>query len=483
MICHEIVAVVACRSSVGGSPIIAAFITPPMRGVSWATAGATREKTTARATRIRSLAAMDVLLVGRVGRVAPTLGHRRAGRNALRCDPVQASESLASPRLWLAFATMALVGGLANAFPVFLPPLLEEFGGGRASAAAAMSIFWLGSAVLVSVAGRLIDRGDPRLLVGAGLASAALGTAGAALAPSLFVFAVLLGVGGGIGAGLTGFVVQAAVIADTYRARRGFATGIAFSGAMVGYALASPAHWAITFIGWRGTFGAWALALLLLIPLVFVYYPRRLAARAAPAADARGVGDVVRTVPFWALMVVFTTPPFAGYLMTLHHSLYFSSRGFTPADAATMLLVGGVLSTIGRALAGYGADRLGAGTAGLLSWVLSLSGALALIGFELVRVPALAYFYLFCVFLPMGSRATIVSVLTLRIAPAGRYGSVFGLLAVGNSLGSALGPFLSGAIYDVTGAYLPIFVAAAAVITVAMTSLIVFLRIAPRDAA
>jgi MFS family permease len=398
---------------------------------------------------------------------------------------VQASESLASPRLWLAFATMALVGGLANAFPVFLPPLLEEFGGGRASAAAAMSIFWLGSAVLVSVAGRLIDRGDPRRLVGAGLAIAALGTAGAALAPSLLVFAVLLGVGGGIGAGLTGFVVQAAVIADTYQARRGFATGIAFAGAMVGYALASPAHWSITLIGWRGTFGVWAIALLLLIPLVFRYYPSRLGARApatdAAPADRRGIRDVMRTVPFWALMIVFTTPPFAGYLLTLHHALYFASRGFSAADAATMLLVGGVLSTIGRALAGYGADRLGAGTAGIVSWVLSLTGALALIGFELVRVPALAYLYLFCVFLPMGSRATIVSVLTLRIAPAGRYGSVFGLLAVGNSLGSALGPFLSGAIYDVTGAYLPIFVAAAAVITVAMTSLIVFLRIAPRD--
>jgi predicted MFS family arabinose efflux permease len=274
------------------------------------------------------------------------------------------------------------------------------------------------------------------------------------------------------------------VIADTYRARRGFATGIAFSGAMVGYALATPAHWAITTIGWRWTFGLWAIALVALIPLVFRYYPSRLGERAAATApgpvDSRSVAAVVRTVPFWALMVVFTAPPFAGYLMTLHHALYFASRGYTPSDAAWMLLFGGLLATAGRALAGFVADRFGGATAGIASWVFSLAGAAALIGFELARAPGLAYLYLFCAFLPMGSRATIVSVLTLRIAPPGRYGSVFGLLAIGNSIGSAAGPFISGTIYDVTGAYLPIFAVAAAVIVTALTSLIVFLRTAPQ---
>ena len=380
---------------------------------------------------------------------------------------------------------MLLVGGLANTFPVFLPPLLAEFGGARAAAAAGMSIFWLGSAFFVPVTGRLIDRRDPRYVIGAGLALAACGTAGAALAPTLGAFSLMIGVGGGLGAGLTGFVAQAAVIAETYRHRRGFATGIAFSGSMVGYALASPAHWAITTIGWRWTLGAWAIALVALLPLVFRYYPRRLGQRAASVAVVEGgrIADVIRTVPFWALAIVFTAPPLAGYLMTLHHALYFAARGFTPGEAATMLLVGGMLSTAGRALAGFVADRVGGPAAGLLSWFLSLTGALCLIAFELAPVAVLAYAYLVFVFLPMGSRATIVSVLVTRIAPPGRYGSIFGLLAIGNSLGSALGPFLSGKIYDVTGSYLAIFVTAAAVIVVATTALLVFLRTAPSASA
>lgn len=391
------------------------------------------------------------------------------------------SESLASPRLWLAFFTMVLVGGIANAFPVFLPPLLEEFGGSRAAAASAMSLFWLGGAVLGPVAGRLVDRGDPRLVVGAGLTAAALGVVGAALAPSLAAFAVLLGVGGGIGAGLTGFVPQAAVIAETYRERRGFATGIAFSGSMVGYALATPAHWAITTVGWRWTLAGWAAVLVALVPLVLRHYPARLVRRADGAAvGGQPVRDVVRSVAFWALAVMFAVPPFVAYLFTLHHVLYFASRGFTAGEAATMLLVGGILSAFGRALAGYASDRLGAPATAVASWGLSLAGALCLIGFEVWPAPLLAYGYVLLVFVPMGSRATIVSVLTTRIAPPGGFGSIFGLLVIGNSLGAALGPFLSGALFDITRSYLVIWVSAALVITMALAALSVFLGTAPR---
>jgi MFS family permease len=401
---------------------------------------------------------------------------------------VRDTESLLNPRLWLAFVTMVLVGGLAHAFPVFLPALLDEFGGSRAAAAGSVSVFWIASAILVPLSGRLIDRTDPRAVVTAGLVATALGITGAALSPSLGVFVLTFGAGAGAGAGLTGFVVQAAVIAETYRRRRGFATGIAFSGSMVGYALASPAQQTIESFGWRWTFAGWAVALLALIPLVVLYYPRSLGTRTpAPALApgqatlaAPGVASVVRRLPFWALLLVFTAPPVSGYLFTTQHALYFTARGFSAGDAAAMLLVGGILSTSGRALAGLAADRIGAPAAGLISWAFSLSGALALVAFEVWRVPALAYAYVLLLFLPMGSRATIVSVLAARIAPPGRYGSVFGLLSIGNSLGAALGPFLSGALYDLTRSYLVIWLSAVAVILLAVTALVVFISTARR---
>lgn len=388
-------------------------------------------------------------------------------------------ESLASPRLWVAFTTMMLVSGISNAFPVFLPPLLDEFGGSRAATTVTVSLFWICGAVLGPVAGRLVDRWDPRRVIIAGLGATALGLVVAAGAPTLVVFTLALGIGGGAGVGLTGMVSQAAVMAETYRRRRGFATGIAFSGSMVGYALATPAHWAITLLGWRGTFLVWSAIVLVLVPCVLASYPSRLGARGRPeTAPARGgpIRGIVGSGPFWALAVVFTLAPLVGYLATIQHSVYFLSIGFSAGEAAAMLLAGGLLSTLGRALVGLAADRFGAAASGLVSLSCSLVGVLCLVALELWPARLLAYGYVLFVFLPLGTRATLVSILASRIAPAGRYGTVFGALTIGNHTGAALGPFLSGAIYDLTHSYLVIYVAATALLAVALAALAVFVR-------
>ena len=389
-------------------------------------------------------------------------------------------ESLASPRLWLAFAIMLGVSGIANAFPVFFPPLLAEFGGSRAATAFTVTLLWVGGAVLGPFAGHLVDRRSPRVLVAVGLAATALGLGAGAAAPTLPAFIAAVGIGGGIGVGLTGMVTHAAVIADAFVRHRGFATGIAFAGSMGGYVLAGPVQRTITAFGWRATLVGWAVALLALVPLVLAIYPARLAPRvagaAAPVAGARRVRDIVATPAFWALAVVFTVAPAVGYLATVQHAVYFASLGFSPDEAAAMLVVGGVLSTSGRALSGLAADRFGASVAGFVSYSLSLLGVLCLVTLEFHPARWLAWGYVLFVFLPLGTRATIVSILVSRIAVAGNYGAVFGLLAIGNSAGAAAGPFLSGALYDLTRSYLAIYLTAVAMLAGALAALAVFVR-------
>ncbi|OGL24810.1 MAG: hypothetical protein A3G44_15265 [Candidatus Rokubacteria bacterium RIFCSPLOWO2_12_FULL_73_47] len=381
---------------------------------------------------------------------------------------------------------MLFVSGLANTFPVFFPPLLAEFGGSRAATASTVTLFWLGGATLGPLAGHLVDRWNPRRLVMLGLAAAALGFGIGALAPTRTVFVLAVGLGGGVGAGLTGMVAQAALIADAYVRRRGLATGIAFSGSMAAYALATPAQWAIDAVGWRGTFAGYAAAVAILLPLAWRICPARLGARrGAPPAGAPAAGPGVRQIvggaPFWLLSVVFTVPPLVGYLAIVQHALYFGSLGFSAQEAAAMLVVGGVLSTSGRALAGLAADRFGAPAAGLVSYACSLVGTLCLVGLEFAPGHALAYAYVLFVFLPLGSRATIVSVLVGRVAPPALYGTVFGLLAVGNNLGAAAGPLLSGALFDLTGSYLVIYLVAAALLALGIAALAAFTRLTRRS--
>ncbi|HEU5323404.1 MAG TPA: hypothetical protein VFX28_21525 [Methylomirabilota bacterium] len=86
-------------------------------------------------------------------------------------------ESLARPRLALAFATMLFVSGIGNTFPVFFPPLLDEFGGSRAATASAITVVWVGGAMLGPVAAWAIARWDPRAIVILGLVAAAVASA------------------------------------------------------------------------------------------------------------------------------------------------------------------------------------------------------------------------------------------------------------------------------------------------------------------
>jgi len=74
---------------------------------------------------------------------------------------------------------------------------------------------------------------------------------------------------------------------------------------------------------------------------------------------------------------------------------------------------------------------------GFLSFGLSLAGTLCLLALEFWPARALAYAYVVFLFLPIGTRATIVAMLVPRIAPPGKFGTVFGWLSVGNSLGAA----------------------------------------------
>lgn len=374
---------------------------------------------------------------------------------------------------------MLLVAGITNTFPVFLPALLAEFGGSRGATAATASLLWLGGALLSPLAGYLVARWNPRLLVSLGLGVVALGMALGSLAPTLPLFLLAMGLGGGIGLGLTGMTTHAALIADAYVRRRDLATGIAFGGSMAAYALAPPAQWIITHWGWRPAFWCYAVAIVAVIPWAWRTHPTRL--RSASDRGATGPGDTVVTVStiirspsFWSLMAMFTTPPLFGYLATTQHTLYFTERGFTAGEASMLLAIGGILAGFGRALAGLVADRFGGPTAGFLSFSCSLVGMLCLIGMEVRPLWILAAGYVLFLFLPLGSRASIVTVLLSRIAPPAHFGVIFGLLGIGNNLGAALGPWLSGVLFDRTGSYLVIYLCAFGFALTGLAALTIF---------
>jgi predicted MFS family arabinose efflux permease len=380
---------------------------------------------------------------------------------------------------------MLLISGFPNMYILFLPSLLGEFHASRATTTLPMSLVWIGGAVLGPAAGWLVARRNPRAVVMTGLAAAACGLALGSIAPTLPVFVASVGVAVGIGVGLTAISTQAALLADAYKRRRGVAMGIAFSGSMAAFVLGPVTQRIIDGFGWRAAFGCYAAALVTLLPVAWRVLPARLGERSLTSASAgdparvaapeRSVIAIVLSPSFWSLLVLFTVPPLFGFLAITQHALYFPEHGMSAAESSMMLAVGGVLAAFGRVLAGIAADRFGAPVAGVVSFSSSLLGVLCLLGMEAAPARLLAYGYVFFLFLPLGSRATIVSVLLGRIAGPRNYGAIFGLIGIGNSLGSAAGPWLSGAIFDRTHSYLALYLAAFGVAAVGLAALGVFL--------
>ena len=376
---------------------------------------------------------------------------------------------------------MLLISGFPHSYVLFLPPLLEEFHASRAALASPLSFIWIAAAALGPLAGWLVARRNPRLVVMTGLAATATGLLLGAQARTLSFMIGAVGIAVGLGLGLTGLSTQAALLAATYSRRRGVAMGIAFSGAMAAYMLGPVTQHLIDLFGWRGAFVCHATAALALIPVAWHVLPARLGGRTPSAEsagippDERSMGRIVLSVPFWSLLVMFSVPPLFGYLATTQHALYFPARGISPAEASLMLGAGGVLAASGRILAGILADRVGAPAAGLVSFSLSTMGVLCLLAMEAWPSRLFAYGYVLFLFLPLGSRATIVSVLLVRITGPRNYGPIFGLLGIGNSLGSATGPWLSGAIFDRTHSYVALYLTTLLVAAAGLTALVVFL--------
>ena len=136
------------------------------------------------------------------------------------------AESLANPRLWLAFTTMLLISGFPT--PTCSSyPLLAEFQAPRATIASPLSFIWITAAALGPVAGWLVARRNPRFVVIGGLGATAAGLLLGAHAPTLSFMIASVGILVGVGLGFTGLSTQAALLAEHYGRRPRVAMGIA----------------------------------------------------------------------------------------------------------------------------------------------------------------------------------------------------------------------------------------------------------------
>jgi MFS family permease len=374
--------------------------------------------------------------------------------------------------VWL---TLGVAFGLFFSFPIFLVPLLEEFGWSRGVTAGAFSVSAVVQGLLSPLIGALVDRLGPRRVILAGAAVLGLGCAlGAAIQTVWHLYAVI-GVLGAVGVCAVGWVPSAALLAGWFAARRGTVMGLAFSGMGVGILALGPlAQWLIAAHGWRRAYlvlGAGALAVL--VPLVWLGVreaPRRRPGEPrdgergrpapAPAEPGAGLRQALGSRAFWALFLAYLFTPLAVFPVVTHQVAFAVDQGFDRFLVAGIFGLTGFMSVVGRIGFGLAADRIGRELSATLSYACTAAGTLALLGAERWHHAAPLYAYALLFGAGFGARGPIITAMASQLFPGRRFGAIYGMMSVGSGMGGAIGPWFGGAIHDVTGSYrLPFLVA------------------------
>jgi MFS family permease len=392
------------------------------------------------------------------------------------------------------FVTMGVGVNARTAFSLLFPPILAEFGWERGVTAGAFSFGFLVSAALSPSLGRLMDRRGPRVVIELGVLLIGTGLLLATQVTQPWHLYATLGVMVGGGSVCLGYTGQSLFLPDWFVRRRGLAMSLAFSGVGVGSMIILP--WAQALIGrsgWRAA--CWALGLLvllLLVPLNLLLRRRPQDMGLEPDGDRAAVGaaaarpsNVVdaawaavdwtlarasRTARFWWIAIGYFLGLFSWYAVQVHQTKYLIEIGFTPGDAAWALGFVSLAGIPGQIALGWLSDRIGrewVWTVGALGFAICYATLLLL-----AVSPTMPLLYVMVIAQGMlgYGLTSVVGAIPAEIFQGRHYGSIFGTLMLSSIAGGAVGPWLTGVLYDRTGSYtLPFWIAIGSSVVSAVT--------------
>lgn len=352
------------------------------------------------------------------------------------------------------FATLAVSFSVRTVLGLAMPVIERDVGWARSFLSGVGALALLVMAFAAPIAGRIIDRNGPRLLMSGGMLTVAVGAGLVSITRSPVVFAIGFGIVAAVGFTAVATNVVASAIAKSFSERRGLAIGIGTSGATGGQLLVVPIVAVLMqSSSWRYGFGALATCALVLAVAAFALLPSTAGTAAVRQPSMlSGMGALLRSpafhILFWSFLICgFTT---TGVIET-HLLPYASFCGFLPLPSAAAY---GVLSAVnlgGMVLAGYLVDRV---HRPMLLGSIYLVRAVSFV-LLLYVAPDIRLLYIFVVLFGLVDYSTVPVTVGLAVSHLGiqRIGLAMGLISGGHALGGAFGALAGGLFYDITGAY------------------------------
>ena len=374
----------------------------------------------------------------------------------------------------------SLVGfGVYYAFGVFFSDLQQAFSANRADVSLISSIC-IGTILSSGVVyGWAVDRYGPRIPIALGGIVAFAGLMLASHASHLWQLYLSLGFLVGLGTGAT-TVPTISALSHWFVKMRGFVIGIASAGAAAGMMVIAPlSQHLLSCYGWRATFTLLGVVYLIIFGICAFLIrgdPSEKGMLPYGATESSkdvalektslqtsiepefSVRDAIRSSKSWLIMGIKMVLPVVTFMVNTHLVNFAKDAGVPAQSAAMLMTVVGAVSIAAKIGAGHLADKVGsciivivcsAVMVGQMLYFASPRGA------KFLPVSAVIYGMMY------GGTFPVLNIIVTETFGLKQLGKTLGLLNVAGAIGSLIGPWLGGYIFDTAGSYSIAFIVAA----------------------
>lgn len=404
---------------------------------------------------------------------------------------------------WIVVATcfwvIVPVAPLLASFSIFQAPILDEFHWSRGSFAIALSIHLVFGGLAAPFAGGLIDRFGPRRVMPIGAILTALALILMSRSDSLWHLYIAFGLMAAAGSSLLQIVPLTALVTNWFVRYRGAAIGIVSAGNGAGQLALLPfIQLLIKHIGWRHTYLVFGLAILAIpTTLIWLFLHTRPEDRGLTIDDESGrwrirdeasatpeiggeepgqvnrgggrtevvvldkewaeidwtVGKASRTFRFWMMFGVMGLFAAGSLLIALQLVTYLRDKGYSSIIIVSVVGLQGMLNMVGEFVGGLLCDRIGREKTLTMGLIMFGAGVVLLYLAGAGISPALVYVFTLFYGIGQGMAPPALMISASDLFQGKHFGSILGLIVLGGYFGGAIGAWLSGSLFDLTGAY------------------------------
>jgi MFS family permease len=346
--------------------------------------------------------------------------------------------------------------GVRHGFGLWLQPITQAQGWTRESFAFALAVQNLSWGLFGIFAGMAADRFGAFRVLAVGAVLYGLGLVGMAMSSSTLGFALTTGVLiGAAQAGTTYAVVYGVIGRQIPAERRSWAMGVAAAAGSFGQFLMVPVEgWLIESLGWQSALLVLSAAVLLIAPLAMGLREPGFSAGAPPRRD-QSIGHALREAfqyrSFQLLMAGYFVCGFQVVFIGVHMPSYLKDHGLAPQVASYALALIGLFNVFGTYAAGVLGQRLA--KRHILAFIYFARAVCIAIFLWAPLTPMSVYIFSAVMGLLWLSTIPPTNAAVAQIFGVAHLSMLSGFVFFSHQIGSFLGVWLGGLLYDRTGSY------------------------------